>query len=248
MVAERIAGSEVEPESQGEPQAIRWTTEQFHGMAEAGVFEGRRVSLIEGEILEERFGADVGPQPQPFRWTTEEFQCLNDPELLAGRRIFLVEGEIFEMMTMDSPHATSLLLATDVLREVFGAGYVARAQMPLRLSDNSNPEPDLAIVSGRARDYARQHPTSALLVVEVSDTTLRYDQTKKAGLYARAGIAEYWIVNLHERRLEVHRSPIEKAGQAFGWAYEDVQFLDANARVAPLEAPDFSIAVVDLLP
>ncbi len=186
-------------------------------------------------------------EPQPIRWTTEQFQQMGGAGFFEGRRVLLIEGEILETMTMDSPHATSLILATDALREAFGAGYVVRAQLPLRLNENTDPEPDIAIVAGRARDYAQQHPTTALLIVEVSDSTLRFDQTKKASLYARAGIGDYWIVNLPEKRLEVHRAPVEKSDQAFGWAYESVQLLDATARVAPLAAPESPVAVANLL-
>ena len=112
--------------------------------------------------------------------------------------------------------------------------------MPLNLGRDSDPEPDLAVVRGRIEDYS-DHPTTALLIVEVSDTTLRLDR-RKAGLYAAAGIAEYWIVNLNERQVEVHRSP-----QADG-EYAERRVISAGESLAPLGRSTLSIKVMDLLP
>lgn len=80
--------------------------------------------------------------------------------------------------------------------------------MPLNLTPVSQPEPDIAVVKGSARDYAVAHPTTALLVVEVAESTLAFDRGEKASLYAGAGISEYWVLNLVARRLEVSRDPI----------------------------------------
>ncbi len=83
--------------------------------------------------------------------------------------------------------------------------YTVRNQMPLALDENSEPEPDVAVVPGKARDYTQAHPTTAVLVVEVADATLRLDRKTKQAVYARNGIAEYWIVNLKDNSLEVYR-------------------------------------------
>jgi Uma2 family endonuclease len=87
-----------------------------------------------------------------------------------------------------------------------------------------------------------------LLIVEVAETSLRYDRTTKAGLYARAGIADYWIINLKDRQLEVHRDPIKNASKPFGYDYRTRTVLKGRDNVSPLAAPHSKIEVADLLP
>ena len=106
----------------------------------------------------------------------------------------------------------------------------------------------MAIVAGGPRDYLSAHPSTAALVVEVADSSLRLDRRLKAGLYARAGLRDYWIVNLVEGVLEVHREPQPAADAAYGWAYRSVEILRPPARVTPLSTPSALIPVTDLLP
>ncbi len=106
---------------------------------------------------------------------------------------------------------------------------------------------DLAIVLGSIRDYKRAHPTNALLVVEVSESSLKFDQTRKARIYARAGIPEYWIVNLQDRCVEVRRDPAP-ASPKVKPSYMTVTIHKAGESIVPLAMPQQSIAVDDLLP
>jgi Uma2 family endonuclease len=114
----------------------------------------------------------------------------------------------------------------------------------LALDPASEPEPDIAIVSGSPRDYRDAHPSTALLIVEVADASLAFDRTVKASLYARAAIPEYWLLNLVDQLLEVHRNP----GQSSGGRYALVERHQAGDRVAPLFLPDRFIAVAEVLP
>jgi Uma2 family endonuclease len=159
----------------------------------------------------------------------------------------LIEGEILEMTPQYPPHATAVQLVTHSLTQAFGRGYAIRPQLPLALSDDSEPEPDVAVVSGGVRDFMHEHPTTATLVVEVADSSLAFDRRRKARIYAAAGIPEYWIVNLAERALEVYRAPGAVAG-AERFAYAEHATLDAGGRVSPIARPGASIAVADLLP
>ncbi len=140
-----------------------------------------------------------------------------------------------------SRHAAAIDLALEALRREFGGSHTIRVQHPLIVSDSSEPEPDLAVVPGSARDYVEQHPSSAALVVEVSDTSLEYDRTRKARIYAQAGLADYWIVNVVEGILEVHRDPTPSG-------YRSISRFRAGDAVSPLAAPGASVAVADLLP
>lgn len=152
----------------------------------------------------------------------------------------LLDGEIIEMSPEKSRHAASVDLAAEALRVAFGAGFTIRVQHPLALSESSEPEPDVAVVPGSPRDYVHGHPARALLVVEVSDTSLDYDRHRKAAAYAAAGIAEYWIVNLVEMQLEVHRRPS-------GGAYAERTVLDRTGQMQP-SAAAVAVSVADLLP
>ena len=156
-------------------------------------------------------------------------------------RLELIDGDLHAMTPEGSRHATGMDLMAECLRRVFGAGFHVRIQHPVAADDYSEPEPDLAVVTGTIREYRDAHPTSAVLVVEVSNESLRYDRTVKQRLYARCGIPEYWILALPDSRLEVYRDPAEDG-------YSRVTRYAAGDSVAPLARPDARIVVDDLLP
>jgi Uma2 family endonuclease len=139
-------------------------------------------------------------------------------------------------------------LIQEALRGISGAGFLIRTPFPLVLDPDSEPEPDLAVVIGLPRDYRDNHPTSAELVVEVADTTLVLDREPKGSLYARAGIPEYWILNLVDRLLEVYRDPKVAQQAPLGWEYASVERYSSGQSVTPLFRPQAQIAVADLLP
>lgn len=187
--------------------------------------------------------------PRTRRWTREEFQRAISLGLFRpDERLELIGGEVCEKMTMNSPHATGISLVEKALRALLPPGLYLRVQLPLALGRDSQPEPDIAIVSGDPRDYARQHPATAALVVEVAVASLPADRLVKNGLYAGAGIAEYWILNVEERLLEVYRDPVPAPGRPFGHHYRAITRYTEADTVAPLFAPAASISVADLLP
>ena len=106
----------------------------------------------------------------------------------------------------------------------------------------------MAVVRGHPRDYLDAHPATPVLIVEVADTSLAEDRLRKGGLYARAGIADYWIVNLVDNVLEVYRRPERAPSRRFGWKYGSVRLLRRNAVISPLVAPRARIRVAALLP
>jgi Uma2 family endonuclease len=139
-------------------------------------------------------------------------------------------------------------LTAEALRVGFGPGWIVRIQGPVALDDDSEPEPDIAVVPGEHRDYVTEHPSRPALVVEIAESSLAFDRRSKGSLYARAGIADYWIVNLVDEVLEIHRGPAWDRSAEFGWRYLDVQTFRPGATVSPMARPDVSIAVADLLP
>jgi Uma2 family endonuclease len=187
--------------------------------------------------------------PQVRRWTREEYNKMARAGVFApDERVELIEGEIVAMAAQRSPQATTVCLAQDALRAAFGPGFYVRTQFPLSLGPDSEPEPDLAVVPGNPRDYAEAHPTMALLAVEVSDETLAFDRGRKARLYARAGIPEYWIVNLVDRVLEVYRDPGPLPGRPSEYGYRSVQRFAPPEAVTPLSPGAGAVRVADLMP
>jgi Uma2 family endonuclease len=164
------------------------------------------------------------------------------------RRVELLGGQLIVAEPQGSDHFAALRAVEEALRAAFGPGWEVRGQGPLALDDESEPEPDVAVVPGSFRDYRHHHPSRAVLVVEVSEASLALDREHKGSLYARAGVADYWIVNLVDRGLEVRRDPVEDPTASFGWRYRAVTRLGRARSIAPLVLPDASIRVSDLLP
>ena len=189
-------------------------------------------------------GLDVQVAPAPFRWTRARYDRMVEAGVLGpGDKVELLSGQIIDQTFQNEPHAVATGLIADALREAFGTEAHVRDEKPIGLSDDSEPEPDVVVVPGNRRDYLERHPapSDVLLLVEVAETSLRRDRVWKAALYAEAGVAEYWIVNLPDRVLEVHRDPV-------GGAYGTKTTLTPGETIEPVHAPDASVAVADLLP
>jgi Uma2 family endonuclease len=189
-------------------------------------------------------------QPPVYRWTYEQWDRAVGSGVFDGQRVELIDGEIVEISPQFEPHVAAILLAAAALRRIFPeAEYSVRTQSPLRLGERSDPEPDSAVVKGSARDFLKTgHPQSAVLVIEVAHSSLAFDRGAKASLYASAGIADYWIINLLQGQIEVHRKPIRDAKQRFGFRYSQITALKRNASIAPLAARKSKIAVAEMLP
>jgi len=185
------------------------------------------------------------PVAVALRWTVADFHRAAATGVFAGCRPVLIRGLILEQGIMNPPHAIAVELATEALRTAFGNGWRMRVRLPLFLGLDTDSMPDFAMLLGHPRDTAT-HPTTAALVMEVSDTTLTLDVTEKAELYATADIADYWVLDVEGRRLLVFRDPasIPDGGQA----YRTHHVFDPTESLAPLAAPHATIRVADLLP
>ena len=186
---------------------------------------------------------------QTRRWTRAEYDRLIEIGVFQpGDRVELLGGELIVAEPQSEPHYTAIGLIEQALRAALGAGWVVRAQGPIALDDESEPEPDIAVVRGTWRDYSREHPARPVLVIEVAATSFYLDRKHKGSLYARAGLIDYWILDLAHRRLEVYRDPTPDATAPFGWHYASVEQVAPDATVAPLAAPAARLRVSDLLP
>jgi len=163
-------------------------------------------------------------------------------------RVELLDGLLVAREPQGERHATVVGLVRAALEKAFGSGYHIREEKPIALDDQSEPEPDVVVVPGRLRDYLTAHPSRPVLIVEVAETSLALDRLRKGGLYARARISDYWVVNLVNEILEVHREPVRIPSGHGDWKYDSVRLLRRNAVVTPLAAPRARIRVAALLP
>jgi Uma2 family endonuclease len=186
--------------------------------------------------------------PEPRRWSREAYIRMAELGLIGpDERVELIDGEILQMSPQKNLHVAATTLAADSCRRLFSSGYWVRVQATLSIVD-CMPEPDVAVVAGEMAAHGEDYPEAAVLVIEVSDTTLPYDRGRKASLYAAAGIPDYWIVNLVDGMLEVRRSPVEVPSAPFGCEYSTVTLLRRSETVAPLEAPAATLTVESLFP
>ena len=191
----------------------------------------------------------ANPPPKP-PLTREQYYELGRQGYFDGKRVELIRGEVIEMSPINWPHALGIGLVSDALTPVFSSGFWLNLQQPLHIpgtTPGSEPQPDVAVIPGRKRDYT-DHPTRAALVVEVADTTLSFDTTTKAELYATAGVADYWVLDVVNRQLHVFRDPAPLPPELGAVAYQTHDVLGPNDTVSPLAAPTTTIHVADLLP
>ncbi len=177
----------------------RFTVEEYHRMAEAGVFhEDDRVELIDGQVVEM---TPIGPR---------HARCVDD--------------------------------LTRLLTAVTGEAAIVRVQNPVVVGRHAEPYPDVSLLRPRPDRYGQEHPQppDVLLIIEVADTTLRYDRETKVPLYAQAGISEVWLVNLPADSIEVYREPR-------GEGYTDVHTAQRGERLTPVQLRAVTLRVDDIL-
>jgi Uma2 family endonuclease len=225
----------------------RFSKDQYYRLDEMGWFLNTRVELIEGVIIE-KYPDTVTGEPRPLPWTVVQYHQMALMGWFDEQRVELIDGDILVMPPIGTRHMTAVMLATQALENVFGARNAISVQNAFRVGVRAEPQPDVAILPGSIRDYVSQMPTEALLIVEVSDTTLAYDRTWKLSLYAQAYIQDYWIINLDQQQVEVYRRPQLRPGSAPAFSYTESTTYKAGEFIVPLAAPTASIAVADLLP
>jgi Uma2 family endonuclease len=182
------------------------------------------------------------------RWTRLEYERLIDLGAFGPEeRLELIGGQLVVREPQGRPHATGIRLVAAALRTAFGPGWTIEAQLPVALDEESEPEPDIAVLAGGPRNYLAPHQVTPALVVEVALSGLVLDREEKGSLYARAGIRDYWILNLLDNVLEVYREAEPDPGRPYGWRYRSAITLRAGDLVTPLAAPSTRISVAELL-
>lgn len=191
------------------------------------------------------------PNAQTRRFTRDEYYQMADSGIFApDERVELIDGEIVSMPAQNLPHATSVAASNMALVAKFSATHIVRCQLPVTLAEDCEPEPDFSLVTrAHLRECAARgwHPSLPDLILEISDRSLGYDRGEKVGVFARAGVPEYWILNVQKRCLEVRRDPTPDADSPFGHTYASIRLVPEGADVSPLFAPDLTVRVVELL-
>lgn len=184
----------------------------------------------------------IAAPPRPYRWTVAEFHKLADAGLFTeDDRIELIEGELIEMAPIGSDHGGNVKKLNHKLTTLLGGKAIVSVQDPVTLGEHSEPQPDIALLRWRDDFYQHAHPRpdDVLLIIEFADTTARYDREVKVPLYARHGMAEVWLLDPAQRRLEAYRRPI--TGE-----YTEIQYY-REGPVAPERLPEAVIRLADLL-
>ena len=188
-------------------------------------------------------------RPALRRWTRHEYEWLIDHGFFdEDDPVELLDGLLLVKEPQHSPHRTGVLLVAKAVERAFGEGWFVQLQSPIILGHRSEPEPDVCVVRGAPRDYVDAHPRRPALIVEVAQAGLQIARGRKAAVYARARIADYWIVNLVDRVLEVHREPARPGPARRSWGYASIETLAADSAIAPVAAPSAAIRIADLLP
>jgi Uma2 family endonuclease len=180
----------------------------------------------------------IAPE-RPRRLTRAEYDTIVRAGVFEDDRVELLEGVVVSMSPIDPPHASAVEAFTEILVPALLGRARVRVQLPMIAAGDSEPEPDIAVVP--LGDYRRVHPSEAHLVIEVSGSSLRKDRLVKAPLYASSGFREYWVVDLHERVIEVHRGPSPQ-----GWS--SLTRHDAGETLHPEAFPDVAVPIAAVLP
>jgi Uma2 family endonuclease len=189
----------------------------------------------------------ITPPARTRRWTRVEYERLVELGVFQpGERLELIDGLLVVHEPQGSRHAGTIRRVLAALRRAFGDAWQIDSQLPIALDADSEPEPDVAVVPRAPGAYMDAHPSRAVLIVEVAEASYRIDRGYKASLYARAGIGDYWIIDIIHDTVEVHREP--EASPHAPWSYGSVATLHPPATVTPLAAPGNAIPVADLLP
>lgn len=183
--------------------------------------------------------------PTPKRWTVEECDTFREMGFLEGGRYELIEGVIVDKMGHGNPHSRAICALMNLLATLFGLEKI-RVQLPIRIEGElgrvNEPLPDVALTRESYEAYDETPtPNDLLLVAEVSDSSLRFDLTTKARLYARAGVGEYWVLDIEKNSVIVHREPTSTG-------YESVTEWETGEALSPLALPSASVLVSSLFP
>lgn len=191
---------------------------------------------------------DIAPPAQRrMRWSHEDYHKLIDAGVLEGKRVELWDGEIVQVAPQSGGHYSGVYFTLRAMQAATPESHEVLQQLPCILDPDTEREPDLVVIEGTWQENP-EFPTSPVLAIEVSLSTLREDRHEKASLYARNNIQTYWIVNCVDRVLEVRSDPVEDANAPFGWRYGSEVVVAETESVSLSYVEDRHVRVGNLLP
>lgn len=205
------------PPAISEYPLYRFSNDQYQRLFDTGILDDSAgVELVDGWVLMRDIAAQSAVKPSDpnipsrpaFRFSVDDYHAMADAQILqSGDPIELLDGWLVQKMTKNPPHEVALKTLWHLLIQLTPRSHHVGSQSPITCG-TAEPEPDISIVSGSPRDYLDRHPDPAdiVLVVEVAESTLKTDRTKRS-LYGKSGVLEYWIVNLIDRQIEVYTQP-----------------------------------------
>jgi Uma2 family endonuclease len=175
--------------------------------------------------------------------STEYYGMMESGIIREGERVELISGQIFTMAAKGTRHTLSTRKLFKQLLALIGDRADVQSQDPITLPNNSEPEPDIVIARLRSDDYANSHPspTDIILVIEVADSSIKFDRETKAPLYAAAGISEYWMIDLIDDRLEIYRQPE-------GDIYTSIEIITPPRSIGLPQFSDITLNIGDFFP
>jgi len=177
-------------------------------------------------------------------WTVEEYHQMTEAGIFhPEERVELIAGQIIKMSAKGTAHGSAVGRIDKLFQNRLGEHAWIRTEQPIKLDNSSEPEPDIAVVKIDPLDYADHHPTPSqvYLIIEVADSSLKYDREIKSQLYAQSGIADYWVLDVIDRKLHMFREPTQQG-------YQSEVILSQEASISPLQFPTLVIALQDILP
>ncbi len=233
-----------EEEEDTDVERWRMNRDQYHHAGRLGWFnDNEKVELLDGAVYYKYIGKERG-------WTRKEYDQAAKLGWFDGQRVELIKGKVYVKVPQNPPHVNCIEDGGNYLIALLGSGYRVRRQSPLPLPTDGVPEPDILVVRGSQQDFLNRHPRpdEVVILIEVSDTTLHYDQTLKAAMYAEAGLDDYWLLNINNRTLEVRRDPTPLPSNPAAHAYQSVTIYTEPDSAVPLHLPQIHIPVANLLP
>lgn len=231
------------PEGQDTGVVLRlWSRKEYEQAITLGWFTPEEVELRDGELLTRQTG-------ELRLWTRAEYDKASELGWFDGQRVERLYGKVYRKVGQNPPHRITNYLTYKQIERAFSTGFYVDRQSPVPIGEEDDPEPDIFVAQGTWRNYVTRHPgpEDIVLIVEGSDSTLRYDQGLKAAKYAEAGVADYWIADVNARAFHVYRDPVAMPESPSGFGYRSVVAYSEEESLSPLSAPEITLCVADLL-
>ena len=223
------------------PHVKRWTKPEYNDLVEQGFLYNQRTFLYRGELVEKSATRGVVSK----HWSKKEFIENVERGFLSKQRVILFRGELIEMPAIGALHALAVKKLNIWLVQKFQGEFEIRTQNPFEAYDETMPQPDGAVYT-QAQDARQPHPNAALLLIEVSDSSLEFDQ-EMALDYAASHVQEYWIINVRDRNIEVYRQAVSDPSSVTGFRYLIHEVIAETQTVSPLFKQDVVVPVREFM-